>query len=120
CVLSTSARPPSPRLCPYTTLFRSEDDGQGRDRGSRCEREVAAAEPAEPEPLLDHPRVGLRRRELSERVEAAPFGLELLECLAVLGSLVQPGVEPRLLDLRQVVERSEEHTSELQSREKLV
>src|SRR5690606_41214121 len=84
CVLSTSARPPSPRLCPYTTLFRSEDDGQGRDRGSRCEREVAAAEPAEPEPLLDHPRVGLRRRELSERVEAAPFGLELLECLAVL------------------------------------
>src|SRR3712207_7624145 len=84
-------RPPRSTLFPYTTLFRSEDD-------------VAAAAP------------GHRRREaLGEHDRRAQVDVErpvdLLDGVVV----ERPGGGQR-----GVVDRSEEHTSELQSRQYLV
>src|SRR3712207_6921829 len=84
-------RPPRSTLFPYTTLFRSlRGDGH---------RELVAAEAghlvpgphAAPQPLGDGDQ-----------------------------HLVAGGVPARVVDVLEVVERSEEHTSELQSRQYLV
>src|SRR5690606_39375877 len=96
------ARALRPALFPYTTLFRSPT------------RSAACSEP-KPSPaisLLDEPRPDASAAQwtaLGERLGGVarcllkPFG----------AFLVAPGGEPLAL-------RSEEHTSELQSREKLV
>src|SRR3712207_9085185 len=96
-------RPPRSTLFPYTTLFRS-----GR-RASVAQHRADPAQRAEivVEAHLDHLR-GLLDRLLDGRLDDV---LAALERLAV-GSLVA-GVEHAGL-------RSEEHTSELQSRQYLV
>src|SRR5258707_1079666 len=85
-------RPPRSTLFPYTTLFRS--DPVGGDQGSRSRRPWPGDPPAEPEA-----RAG-------EGVALRP------------GGRVQP---MSIINRRNaVVGRSEEHTSELQSRQYLV
>src|SRR3712207_7375454 len=86
-------RPPRSTLFPYTTLFRSEDRADRHH--DRHEREQRA----------EH------EREHDERAHAADERLE--EHARPLGALAGR-VEER------VVARSEEHTSELQSRQYLV
>src|SRR5690606_41181336 len=94
---ASTRRAPSPTLFPYTTLFRSPyrirhgDDGCGLHRG-----------------------VGFEHRFHFARIDVVPAGLvHLLDApddpVASVGPLH-----------RQVAGRSEEHTSELQSRENLV
>src|SRR3712207_8285019 len=80
-------RPPRSTLFPYTTLFRSRRDHQGR-----------AGRPADGQ----DGEVGLARAGRQHDHAAAP--------------LRPPGLE----GLQLVRERSEEHTSELQSRQYLV
>src|SRR5690606_41611991 len=97
---ATRARPPpSPTPSPYTTLFRSAE--RGRDRGER--RLVL---PLAPRPVAMNVVV-VRREALIGRQAGAQrqIGLGL-------------GRGDRLAERRE--ERSEEHTSELQSRENLV
>src|SRR3712207_7893957 len=85
-------RPPRSTLFPYTTLFRSRKSGDRRDGLHLPDHLVAT----------DHP---------------APLGAAGLHGHAV--ALRQPGPDRSLA--RQVgVDRSEEHTSELQSRQYLV
>src|SRR3712207_7479642 len=95
-------RPPRSTLFPYTTLFRSRRIGVGsgivpvvdvRGRDSR-----GKARPAR----IRGPKAGCLRRGADEGVERGVIGL----------------VPERLRDM--TVERSEEHTSELQSRQYLV
>src|SRR5688572_32396317 len=87
-------RPPTSTLFPYTTLFRSvvEEVAQGRPEGPPAVRAGALDDPRDDLilPLHVHPRYRLRR-------------------------LREPEVEVEL-----VAERSEEHTSELQSQSNLV
>src|SRR3712207_8433631 len=87
-------RPPRSTLFPYTTLFRSH--------APRAQREHAEA-------------LVLERRAVLERVEVAPGGVELAGMPDRLEAQ-RPGVALRGGE----VERSEEHTSELQSRQYLV
>src|SRR3712207_7394157 len=88
-------RPPRSTLFPYTTLFRSGADRRGRDRptGQRQRREPVRA---------------LRDEGGDER----------------RGDLARAGVRQIALDsgsnVAVVADRSEEHTSELQSRQYLV
>src|SRR3712207_8136629 len=88
-------RPPRSTLFPYTTLFRSGSDGVGG----------LLAEPGE--------RAGDRRRQIvgdGDPFEGpADLRAECADCLPVVR-----------LQARQPIERSEEHTSELQSRQYLV
>src|SRR3712207_9574130 len=96
-------RPPRSTLFPYTTLFRSRLRGlrprvpgqaQQVERVRGVLAETAPARLCDVEELL-HPRVELRNGE--------------------------PGRErPRVEHGRRIVHRSEEHTSELQSRQYLV
>src|SRR3546814_5415231 len=89
-------------LFPYTTLFRSRGGKDVEAEGD--ERNLVAAR-----------RRGVRliKADEIELVEDAARGRKLL------GNLVlhrfPPGVESALATREQVVERSEEHTSELQS-----
>src|SRR3712207_7747006 len=85
-------RPPRSTLFPYTTLFRSGDLGGTDVRGH------------------DHDRVA--------EVHRAPLGVGEASVLEDLEQDVED-VRVRLLDLVEQ-ERSEEHTSELQSRQYLV
>src|SRR5690606_41738707 len=97
-------RPPPPvsTLFPYTTLFRSlralpdvDRDRRGCPDGHRDDRGgVVETEPQDAEDAVDEP--GDREQE------------------------EHPGVEQVLTDLGEPHDRSEEHTSELQSRENLV
>src|SRR3712207_8446837 len=84
-------RPPRSTLFPYTTLFRSPH-GHTRGVGDRVEREV--------ERILQDDDLGLRRRQLLQR--RAQLRAQLRERGRARGI------------------RSEEHTSELQSRQYLV
>src|SRR3712207_7064608 len=85
-------RPPRSTLFPYTTLFRSEE---------RLVLRAQVVPPLDGAPLLLERRDGIRVRDARERRrharERARVALELLE-----------------------LRRSEEHTSELQSRQYLV
>src|SRR3712207_8401634 len=84
-------RPPRSTLFPYTTLFRSEDDGVGRVVAERAdERERGGRQP-----LADREAPVLLVEAVGERAVASD----------------EPGRE---------AERSEEHTSELQSRQYIV
>src|SRR3712207_6997035 len=85
-------RPPRSTLFPYTTLFRS-DEGQRLEK--LIERAVAAREDHEPLRVLDKHRLADEEVAEVERQRAV------------------------LVD-RLLVRRSEEHTSELQSRQYLV
>src|SRR5690606_42002699 len=99
---SAAARPPQPPLVPYTTLFRSDEgDGQGPTRASWPRR----------------PRAGGPVRIRAE-VPARALRWNAATSRSCPGSGQRAG---RDADGRAVREhRSEEHTSELQSREKLV
>src|SRR3712207_7674437 len=88
-------RPPRSTLFPYTTLFRSEPAGVGRP-----------AEPIEA-PGVGEQRVGDRDLLAGGHVEEVRLGDR--DAIAGLEGLVR-------VELR----RSEEHTSELQSRQYLV
>src|SRR5690606_41692748 len=88
--------PPTPTLFPYTTLFRSGKTGQ--DREDRIAREPD--------------RRGRQRRPLHPR----PAGHRRAAQRAI--HPVRPPIEP--VRDRAATHRSEEHTSELQSRENLV
>src|SRR5690606_41408431 len=88
--------PPRPTLFPYTTLFRSTNTVGRLERDGLVRRE--------PHPHDRRASVLVLTDEGRQRVEAATAVLNT-EVFAQLG-----------LD----VERSEEHTSELQSRENLV
>src|SRR5690606_40024057 len=95
-------RPPSPPLFPYTTLFRSCRRRRGlREGGARLAKLELCARRQRPRP--DGPREGGRRRAPAARLprDARP-----------------PPPRARLGARR--ARRSEEHTSELQSRENLV
>src|SRR3712207_7453481 len=91
-------RPPRSTLFPYTTLFRSLQEGLARDdhreparRGPGGQRgRVVAGQPGDPEPP------------------------------GVDGDGELPGTQPRQPPGKRVPARSEEHTSELQSRQYLV
>src|SRR3712207_7568791 len=89
-------RPPRSTLFPYTTLFRSERAAFSCDWGL-CEREGAN--------VCFRPKSDTRRRKSVGRV----LPQERLFDACSNTSLLRPGVA-----------RSEEHTSELQSRQYLV
>src|SRR5690606_41229169 len=86
-----AARLPSSTLFPYTTLFRSEDDPRQPGMQHRARAHGA----------------GLERHEQFAAVEA------------VVAERRRPGAQRIHLRMRARV-RSEEHTSEIQSRENLV
>src|SRR5206468_12103487 len=94
--------PPRSTLFPYTTLFRSLD------------------EPAVYEEIQRADTVGVfqieSRAQMQSLLQTRP---ENLDDLTVQVALVRPGPIQGDLD-GQIVERSEEHTSELQSRSDLV
>src|SRR3712207_9171892 len=96
-------RPPRSTLFPYTTLFRSERREAGADLDHPARAQVA-------QHRLEQPAV--------ERRELAVLG----EVLALVGALLDAELEALLLseDLAAQARRSEEHTSELQSRQYLV
>src|SRR3712207_9005799 len=83
-------RPPRSTLFPYTTLFRSTDADDGAH---------PAPTPADPAPSALHQRRAVARIEVEVAGAARP------------GEHIRPTVAR---------ERSEEHTSELQSRQYLV
>src|SRR3712207_7021535 len=87
-------RPPRSTLFPYTTLFRSDVGLACLDAG----HDVLRGERAD---ILDVPDVSA--------VGRAQFGVELIDIVDVENDLA-----------RARAERSEEHTSELQSRQYLV
>src|SRR3712207_8480999 len=84
-------RPPRSTLFPYTTLFRS-DEAQEPEDDQRAERE--------PQALLEVGRLG--------EVRQAEVGSHRFGCGCHIRSIPEKGA------------RSEEHTSELQSRQYLV
>src|SRR3712207_8906805 len=92
-------RPPRSTLFPYTTLCRSHDLVE-LERDDRLEREEGAVRHAGAQEL-----VGLRR------------GLDERRCAERAGHLLGDAAAGADLHAR---ERSEEHTSELQSRQYLV
>src|SRR3712207_9381892 len=96
-------RPPRSTLFPYTTLFRSLALHQRLDRAERRERD-----------RLLH--AALRRRALRLPDRAAVLEAERHG----RGDVEPRGDEVHALDRRAVLRRSEEHTSELQSRQYLV
>src|SRR3712207_9189161 len=103
-------RPPRTTLFPYTTLFRSVRVGEALDVGREAQRrDVALLHLEEPITELVLDRSQGDRRELVDDVERAAL---------------QVGVGRALLRVDPVLERlrirSEEHTSELQSRQYLV
>src|SRR5690606_40293156 len=95
-------RPPSATLFPYTTLFRSDGRATPEDRQDRVRRQV----PSRPLAAPRRPRHGLPRHGFA--IPPAPNA----------GLRVRP--KPFPPPPRHRGPRSEEHTSELQSRENLV
>src|SRR3712207_9037822 len=91
-------RPPRSTLFPYTTLFRSTSDPPVRARGPGLAR--------------DEPRLGDRR----SRGGGAPQRT----CRGGPRPAARDGGHPRRDTLPAAARRSEEHTSELQSRQYLV
>src|SRR3712207_9500097 len=96
-------RPPRSTLFPYTTLFRS-----GRER--LPQKFVRALAVAEPRPEVDLPSQAPARAGVAAHLQRAARGAEQF------GRGALRDVVRRV----QAVERSEEHTSELQSRQYLV
>src|SRR3712207_9585223 len=96
-------RPPRSTLFPYTTLFRSEDETE------RARRPVR--DPSERRPSQDHRRAGALHIGGSEPEESVTLDRRGKGIGSPLGGRVSD---------RLGVERSEEHTSELQSRQYLV
>src|SRR3712207_9050847 len=96
-------RPPRSTLFPYTTLFRSFDLLAGRIQG-----DGDAARKGDEHLLLPDPEAGhrLSRRQLQ------PFDREAVR-IGDLGRMIPVLTDP-------IADRSEEHTSELQSRQYLV
>src|SRR5205823_12528473 len=92
---SLTRPPPTSTLFPYTTLFRSRRVGEF----SRERREAAVVLDPRGRDADGHARAG-RRERLENRV---PLGRRQL------------AIRPPALDRRKVLQRSEEHTSELQS-----
>src|SRR5690606_39369208 len=92
------ARTPRSTLFPYTTLFRSPGAGHGRPQGGLPARDAEA--------LFQGPAIGRQRHSL--RMSAA--------ISATISSVIAAAA--REIDAGSA--RSEEHTSELQSRENLV
>src|SRR5690606_41650410 len=97
---------PRPALFPCTTLFRSLVDGSW-DAVARFEQSV---------PRLER---DLGVRMLVDRAEARPSMLDRVPYAVDAVCLDQPGVVHHLVDFFVAGDRSEEHTSELQSRENL-
>src|SRR5690606_40055478 len=95
--VSRIPRPPTSTLFPYTTLFRSDFHGLTA-RALTCDRHEAG-----------HP--------LRHEVEASLIGQRAGAAEAGNLAVDQAGID---LLQRLVADRSEEHTSELQSRENLV
>src|SRR5690606_40138378 len=87
---------PNSTLFPYTTLFRSQHDADRRPDGQQL--------------LLGQPvqRPGEGRRQGNENAEG------------VVGELGEELLQPLIEEQHEAQQRSEEHTSELQSRENLV
>src|SRR3989442_11142489 len=98
-------RPPRSTLFPYTTLFRSERDAQVRRRLA-----LVAGEDAET-PGVDRHR-GMQP-ELGAEIRDRP-----VDELGIRGG--EPGAGGRRVARGRGGDRSEEHTSELQSRPHLV
>src|SRR3712207_9414304 len=96
-------RPPRSTLFPYTTLFRSKADAMSTER--TAPGAAGASEGVEPEFQLRG--FGKRAAGPNRRIHVA----------AVL-ALTEPG--PAAAGIVVMDERSEEHTSELQSRQYLV
>src|SRR3712207_7252618 len=95
-------RPPRSTLFPYTTLFRSVDDG-GEGGGL-----AGTGRPGhEDEAARQHREVRHRRRDA-----------QVLELLDLVGDEAEGGAHGVALLVD--VDRSEEHTSELQSRQYIV
>src|SRR5690606_41789620 len=94
-----------PSLVPYTTLFRSIDEG---DR--TLDSVVLGPDLVSADVLGDAAGLALDDVGLADRVEQA--GLTVVD--------VTHDGDHRRTDLEVILARSEEHTSELQSRENLV
>src|SRR5206468_11692170 len=94
--------PPHPTLFPYTTLFRSYRD----------------AERKAPFAVIECKRDGITEAEFAQAIEQACGNRA---SLAAIYSGVVAGITTRFLDFDPArFPRSEEHTSELQSRSDLV
>src|SRR2546430_9749353 len=100
-------RPPRSTLFPYTTLFRSLEDL----------RALRGADPLRECQVLDRDRHSVERAEPGAAPERAGGALRPVECLLCRDGAV--GVEGRVHAL-DPCQRSEEHTSELQSQSNLV
>src|SRR5207302_8473746 len=99
-----AARPPGRTLFPYTTLFRSEGGEQALVLGQ-----------------LHQPAAGGRQRVEREQHDLAPpIVLERARRRGADGEREVGRDQPRPVGVDRGAERSEEHTSELQSRENLV
>src|SRR5207247_9073986 len=96
--------PQSSPLFAYTTLFRSER-GLERDRRSQIGRRL---------------RVPLTERRGDVVGRPIPTATECEQCASARRPHPIPSVEPQLRLRTDLEERSEEHTSELQSRVELV
>src|SRR3712207_9261767 len=96
-------RPPRSTLFPYTTLFRSQECGVGQQHPARVHRDVTGQAV---EPL----------RESEQQVE--PLGPE--PGRTQLRKLLHGQSRVTCTDVGKSPRRSEEHTSELQSRQYLV
>src|SRR5690606_41409898 len=99
-------RPPSATLFPYTTLFRSEV-GRPEQVTQRFGLPRMAGSHG-----IGHTRMATESAVTTRG--AHPFSTGLDQCLVHNGSLSNHN------GVRRMLQRSEEHTSELQSREKLV
>src|SRR5204863_913938 len=95
--------PPHPSLFPYTTLFRSQLRIALTDIGRDDKVKIALAEMLLSESLSDPPLAG--------RVDEAQTLLDSLS--------LRVGTSPDV-ERKRIEQRSEEHTSELQSRRDLV
>src|SRR5439155_10047251 len=93
-------------LFPYTTLFRSVRHGDEEDAGRKDLPAVAAHH------AVDHGRIEAGADFQSDAVQGGELRGAIAQRLVRLAD--------SLLDPVQAVERSEEHTSELQSRGHLV
>src|SRR3712207_7924849 len=94
-------RPPRSTLFPYTTLFRSIDDSSGADGA-----DPLSAEDGTDVAVASGPLVGpVLRRVVGMLAARADLPLDRLDDAALVAGVV--------------ASRSEEHTSEIQSRQKL-
>src|SRR3989440_12941891 len=96
-------RPPRSTLFPYTTLFRSRGD----------ERSMYDIRPYRVFTLIDAPTPGDRIVRIPIPARRGVGGVSLLETFLIIAA-------SKIVGAKRIFERSEEHTSELQSRSDLV